>query len=82
MSATALKSLREDVEAAVTEEAVDGHLGRGVYAYVGALVRLVEDGDRAPAVALAEAAAALGFLRSVSRLPDPRPRRWSPSCPE
>ncbi|MCK2055285.1 hypothetical protein [Methylobacterium sp. 37f] len=71
-----LRALRADVEADVETGRVDGHLGRGVYAYVGALARLVEDGDRDPGIALNEARSAAGFLRAVPRLPDVRP--WSP----
>jgi hypothetical protein len=73
-----LRTLRDAVEDDVMFEVVDQHLGRGVYAYVGALVRLVEDGDRDPAIALNEAKSAVGFLAAIPRLPDARPREWRP----
>lgn len=76
-----LRALRLDVEADVELERVDGSLGRGVHGYLGALVRLVEDGDRDPSVALNEGRSAAGFLRAVPRLPAPRDRRWSDRCP-
>lgn len=71
-----LRALREDVETAVELEHVDANLGRGVHGYLGALVRLVADGDRDPTRALNEARSAAGFLRAVPRLPAPRP--WRP----
>jgi len=73
-----LRLIRESVEDDVMAETVDANLGRGVYSYVGALVRLVEDGDRDPAIALNEAKSAAGFLRAVPRLPDVRYREWRP----
>ncbi|KQT93312.1 hypothetical protein ASG60_08030 [Methylobacterium sp. Leaf469] len=79
MALPALRSLRESVETSVLDEAVDGTLAVGVYAYISALVRLVEDGDRAPDIALAEGSAAVAFLRAVPRLPPARPRPWRPS---
>jgi len=74
-----LRALRESVEADVELERVDAHLGRGVHAYLGALVRLVADGGRDPSIALNEARSAAGFLRAVPRLPDAR--TWSSSWP-
>ncbi len=74
-----LRALRESVEDDVERELVDGHLGRGVHGYLGALLRLVGDGDRDPTIALNEGRSAAGFLRAVPRLPDVRP--WSPSWP-
>lgn len=74
-----LRILRESVEADVFDECVEPTLATGVYAYVGALLRLVEDGDREPGRALREARAAVGFLRIVPRLPPARPRTWRPS---
>lgn len=76
-----LRALRDTVEADVFDERVDANLGPGVHRYVSALVRLVEDGDRDPSIALNEGLSAAGFLRAVPRLPAPRDRRWSPSCP-
>ena len=73
-----LKAIRSDVEADVEAERVDGHLGRGVYAYVGALIRLVEAGDRDAGIALNEARSAAGFLRAIPRLPPVR--AWGQSC--
>lgn len=70
-----LRDLRASVEASVELERVDGHLGRGVHGYLGALVRLVADGDRDPARALMEGKAAVAFLRSFPPLPAPRPWR-------
>jgi hypothetical protein len=64
-----IKALRADVEEACEAERCDWHLGRGVYGYLGALARLVQDGDRDPAVALNEARSAVGFLAAVPRLP-------------
>jgi len=77
MSAVAseLRALREDIETAVELERVDGHLGRGVHGYLGALVRLVADGDHDPAHALIEGRAAVAFLRAFPPLPTPRPWR-------
>lgn len=79
MTATDLCLLRESVEAAVFDGRVEATLAGGVYAYVGALLRLVEDGDRDPAVALDEARSAVGFLLAVPRLPPARHRTWRPS---
>ena len=79
MTATAIRLLRESVEAAVLDERVEPTLATGVYAYVGALLRLVEDGDREPGRALREARSAVGFLNAVPRLPPVRPRTWRPS---
>lgn len=74
--------LRDAIEEDLDRKRVDTNLGRGVYGYVGCLIRLVEDGDRDPARSLNEARSAAGFLRAVPRLPDPRTRTWSaPSCP-
>ncbi|GJD45842.1 hypothetical protein AFCDBAGC_3719 [Methylobacterium cerastii] len=73
-----LRALRADVEADVEMERVDAHLGRGVHGYLGALARLVADGDRDPSRALNEGRSAAGFLRAVPRLPTPRP--WSDRC--
>lgn len=70
-----LRALRESVEADVEGERLDGHLGRGVYGYLGALIRLVEEGAREPHRAVNEGRSAAGFLRAVPRLPVPRP--WS-----
>ncbi|AWI91968.1 hypothetical protein C0214_27170 (plasmid) [Methylobacterium sp. DM1] len=76
-----LRLLREAIEEDLDHRRIDENLGRGVYGYVGCLIRLVEDGDRDPARSLNEARSAAGFLRAVPRLPDPRPRIWSaPSC--
>ena len=75
-----LRALRLEVEEDVELERVDGNLGRGVYGYIGALVRLVEDGDRDPSIALNEGRSAAGFLRAVPRLPAPRDRRLSDRC--
>jgi hypothetical protein len=74
-----LRRLRESVEANVFDERVEATLAGGVYAYVGALLRLVEDGDREPGRALREARAAVAFLATVPRLPPARPRTWRPS---
>ncbi len=74
-----LRLLRESVEAAVFDETVEPTLATGVYAYIGALLRLVEDGDREPGRALREARSAVGFLFAVPRLPPARPRAWRPS---
>lgn len=79
MTATAIRLLRESVEAAVLDERVEPTLATGVYAYVGALLRLVEDGDREPGRALREARSAVGFLTAVPRLPPAHPRTWRPS---
>ena len=77
-----LRLLRDALEEDLDRKRVDENLARGVYGYVGALIRLVEDGDRDPVRSLNEARSAAGFLRAVPRLPDPRPRTWSaPSCP-
>jgi len=65
-------------ELRLLREAIDED--RGVYGYVGCLIRLVEDGDRDPSRALNEARSAAGFLCAVPRLPDPRPRSWRPEC--
>ncbi|WP_298958530.1 hypothetical protein [uncultured Methylobacterium sp.] len=73
-----LRLIRESVEDDVVFEVVDANIGRGVYGYVGALVRLVEDGDRDPKTALAEARAAVDFLAATPRLPDARLREWRP----
>lgn len=70
-----LRELRASVEASVELERVDGHLGRGVHGYLGALARLVADGDRDPVHALVEGRAAVAFLRSFPPLPTPR--LWS-----
>lgn len=72
-----LRLLRDAIEEDLDRKCVDGNLGRGVYGYVGALIRLVEDGDRDPVRSLNEARSAAGFLRAVPRLPDPRPRTWN-----
>lgn len=74
-----LRALRESVEADVEGERLDCHLGRGVHGYLGALIRLVECGDRDPHRAVNEGRSAAGFLRAVPRLPATRP--WSPSWP-
>jgi hypothetical protein len=79
MSVNALRSLRDDVEAEVLDQRVEASLAIGVYAYVAALIRLVEDGDRDPALAAGEGRAAVGFLRAVPRLPPARARTWRPS---
>ena len=77
-----LRLLRDAVKEDLDRRRVDENLGRGVYGYVGCLIRLVEDGDRDPVRSLNEARSAAGFLRAVPRLPDPRPRSWNaPSCP-
>lgn len=76
-----LRLLRDSIDEDVDRQRVDTNLGRGVYGYIGALVRLVEDGDRDPSRALNEARSASEFLRAVPRLPDPRPRSWSDRCP-
>lgn len=70
-----LQALRADVEADVELERVDANLGRGVHGYLGALARLVADGDRDPVHALVEGRAAVAFLRSFPPLPATRP--WS-----
>lgn len=75
-----LRLLREAIDEDVGRQRVDENLGRGVYGYVGALIRLVEDGDRDPVRSLSEARSAAGFLRAVPRLPDPRTRTWRPEC--
>ena len=69
-----LRLLREAIEEDLDRNRVDTNLARGVYGYVGCLIRLVEDGDRDPSRALNEARSAAGFLRAVPRLPDPRTR--------
>lgn len=79
MTATAIRLLRESVEADVFDERAEATLATGVYAYLAALHRLVEDGDREPGRALREARSAVGFLRAVPRLPPVRPRAWRPS---
>ncbi len=79
MTATELHLLREFVEAGVLDETVEPTLAGGVYAYASALLRLVEDDDRDPAVALREARSAVGCLLAVPRLPPARPRAWRPS---
>lgn len=79
MTATDLRLLRESVETAVLDERVEPTLATGVYAYIAALLRLVEDGDREPGRALREARSAVGFLNAVPRLPPARPRTWRPS---
>jgi hypothetical protein len=79
MSIPCLRLLRDRVEGLVTDGVVEPSLGRGVYAYASALLRLAEDGDRDPALALREARCAAGFLASVSLLPPARTRTWSPS---
>ncbi|TXM72456.1 hypothetical protein FV226_12275 [Methylobacterium sp. WL12] len=76
-----LRALRDIVEAEVFDQRVDACLGPGVHRYVAALVRLVEDGDRDPSIALNEGLSAAGFLRVVPRLPPVRARQWSPQCP-
>ncbi|MBI1689292.1 hypothetical protein [Methylorubrum sp. DB1722] len=75
-----LRLLREAIDEDVDRKRVDTNLGRGVYGYVGCLIRLVEDGDRDPSRALNEARSAAGFLCAVPCLPDPRPRSWRPEC--
>jgi hypothetical protein len=75
----ALRFLRESVEVEVLDERVEGNVAAGVYAYLAALIRLVEDGDRDPPLALAEGAAAVDFLRGVPRLPPARHRPLRPS---
>ena len=79
MTVQAIRCLRDDVEAAVLDQRVEPTLATGIYAYVGALLRLVEDGDRDPDLAAGEGRAAVGFLRAVPRLPPARARTWSPS---
>ncbi|MGU3282509.1 hypothetical protein [Methylobacterium mesophilicum] len=79
MSITALRSLRDAVESDVLDQRVEPSLATGVYAYVAALLRLAEDGDRDPDQAAGEGRAAVGFLRAVPRLPPARARTWSPS---
>lgn len=79
MSVSALRCLRDNVEAAVLDQRVEPSLAGGVYSYVAALIRLVEDGDRDPELAVGEGRAAVGFLRAVPRLPTARARTWSPS---
>lgn len=79
MSVHALRSLRDDVEAAVLDARVEPTLAGGVYAYVAALLRLAEDGDRDPDLAAGEGRAAVGFLHTIPRLPPARPRAWRPS---
>ena len=79
MSVNALRSMRDDVEAAVLDQRVEPSLASGIYGYVAALLRLVEDGDRDPELAAGEGRAAVGFLRAVPRLPPARARTWSPS---
>lgn len=74
-----LRRLRESVEAAVFDERVEATLAGGVYAYLAALLRLVEDGDREPGRALREARSAVAFLNAVPRLPSARHRTWRPS---
>ena len=76
MTVRALRSMRDDVEAAVLDERVEPSLAAGVYGYVAALLRLVEDGDRDPELAASEGHAAVGFLRAVPRLPPARARLW------
>lgn len=75
-----LRLLREAIEEDLDRKRVDENLARGIYGYVGCLIRLVEDGDRDPARSLNEARSAAGFLRAVPRPPDPRPRAWRPEC--
>lgn len=79
MSIHDLRCLRDEVEAAVLDELVEPSLAGGIYAYVAALLRLVEDGDREPELAAGDGRAAVGFLRAVPRLPPARARTWSPS---
>ena len=79
MTVHKLRSLRESVEAAVFDQRVEATLATGVHAYLGALLRLVEDGDREPGRALREARAAVAFLAAVPRLPPVRHRTWRPS---
>lgn len=79
MALPALRFLRESVEVEVLDERVEGTVAAGVYVYLAALIRLVEDGDRDPHLALAEGSAAVAFLRAVPRLPPARPRTWRPS---
>ncbi|KQP62170.1 hypothetical protein [Methylobacterium sp. Leaf112] len=79
MSVSKLRDLRDDIEGRVTDGVVEPSLGRGVFAYASALLRLAEDGDRDPALALREARSAAAFLASVSLLPPAHPRTWSPS---
>lgn len=70
-----LRALRDIVEGECLDERVDANLGAGVHRYVVALVRLVEDGDRDPSIALNEGLSAAGFLRVVPRLPPVRARQ-------
>ncbi|WP_246691522.1 hypothetical protein [Methylobacterium sp. WL12] len=79
MSIPQLRDLRDRVEDQVMDGAVEPTIGRGVYAYAAALLRLAEDGDRDPALALREARSAAGFLASIAILPPARTRTWSPS---
>lgn len=79
MTIVILRALRDSVEAAVLDEAVEPTLATGVYRYVAALLRLVEDGDRDGVQALREGNAALAFLLTVPRLPPARARTWRPS---
>ncbi|MCJ2018923.1 hypothetical protein MKK84_15980 [Methylobacterium sp. E-065] len=79
MSVSALRSMRDDIEAAVLDQRVEPSLAGGVYSYIAALLRLAEDGDRDPDLAAGEGRAAVGFLRAVPRLPPARARTWSPS---
>ncbi|TXN47348.1 hypothetical protein [Methylobacterium sp. WL7] len=79
MSIPCLRLLRDHVEGLVTDGTVEPTIGRGVYAYAATLLRLAEDGDRDPALALREATSAAGFLATIARLPPARPRTWSPS---
>jgi hypothetical protein len=79
VTAIDLRLIRESVEAGVLDERIEPTLAGGVSAYASALLRLVEDGDRDPAVALREARSAVGFLLAVPRLPPVRPRTWRPS---
>ncbi|WP_375453480.1 hypothetical protein [uncultured Methylobacterium sp.] len=74
-----LRALRDHVEGQVTDGTVEPTLGRGVYAYAVSLLRLAEDGDRDPTLALREARSAAGFLASIAILPPARTRTWSPS---
>ncbi|NEU13930.1 hypothetical protein G3T14_17605 [Methylobacterium sp. BTF04] len=79
MSLSQLRLLRDRVEGQVTDGAVEPTLGQGVYGYLAALLRLAEDGDRDPVLALRESRSAAGFLASIPRLPPARTRTWSPS---
>lgn len=74
-----LRLLRDRIEGQVTDGAVEPTLGRGVYGYLAALLRLAEDGDRDPALALREAGTAAAFLATITILPPARTRTWSPS---